>query len=916
MRFIIILTCLFSLFLTSTVKAYGKTASKDINSVGLIYGGKISTGIYHLYDWLVVNPDNSSLKILRQKFYLKHTAKLIAYVSIGETGKSVSYYNRVKKYAIGKNKIWNSKIMDIENKNYRNFILDEILPKLAEKGFDGFMFDTMDSYKLVVHRNKWPKFRNAEVEFIKDVRKEFPNKIIVVNRGFSIMNRIHGDINGVIAESLYKGLNKNLNYINVDKGETNRLLSKLKTIKDRYKLPVIVVDYVNPKNKSEAVSDAKKISDDGFIPWVTNKNLTMIGVSNFKFIKRRVLVICNSKLDDRRPNPDLVRMPLEYLGFVPVTYHVNGKLPGGFLSDRYAGAVVIVGKVKRPIKFYTWVRKAIKSGLKIFFVENFGFPERADLLSRLGIKVYDNEATIAKPSKIIYKEKGSGFEVPLTVIYHNTLLEPREGKQLISMKNLYGQKSSPFSIMPWGGYALDNSLVNNRGLWVYNPFKIFAKLFRKEFFPVPDITTENGRIILFSQIDGDADFGHTDFNPDEFIASYVTEHILEYYKIPVTLSVITADLMGPPYGLHVKEASKLRKIFRHIFKYKNVEIASHTFSHPFNWPALVNGIDKPGYQLPVPDYKFSVKSNVEGSVNWINKNLAPKNKKVRVILWSGDNRPPETALKMAYDIGIYNVNGDNTDIVNRRPFLMHVKPMGKNVGNFFQANAAITNEDIYTNLWLGPFWGFRNVIQTFKLTEKPRRLKPIYIYYHWYSGQKIASVKALKTVYEWALKQHPIPEFVSQYAKKTLDFRAMAIAKSQDGWIIRSDGNLRTVRVPKSWGYPNMNKSIGVVGYRIINGREYVSLDNSGNYYLVFGKRRPAFRLVEANGMVRYFKKTENGYTLILKSDYYVPLHFKVQSSCSIKIKGNGRYIERRKGNIFNFKFIKGEKAYVKTICR
>ena len=278
--------------------------------------------------------------------------------------------------------------------------------------------------------------------------------------------------------------------------------------------------------------------------------------------------------------------------------------------------------------------------------------------------------------------------------------------------------------------------------------------------------------------------------------------------------------------------------------------------------------------------------------------------------------PPERALRMAYDIGIYNVNGDNTDIINRRPFLKYVKSMGRNVEDFFQANAAITNEDIYTNLWRGPFYGFQNVIQTFKLTEKPYRLKPIYIYYHWYSGQKTASVKALHKVYRWALGQHPIPEFVSQYAKKVLDYRSTAIAKKGNGWIIKNSGNIRTVRVPENWEYPNMKKSRGVVGYRIINGREYVSFDDSGDYYLVFGGKKPDFRLIEANGAVRYFKKLKSGYELILKSDYYVPLHFAVQSpSCKITVKGRGKYTKTVNGDIFNYKFITGRKAYVKAAC-
>ena len=918
MKFIILLTCIFSLFFLPTGKVQAQKTTENPDSVAVIYNESIPTDVYHMYSWIITNPNSPSINILKQKFYLKHNAKLIAYVSFGEIDKTVNYYKNVKRYDIGKNKIWHSEIMDIRKNGYRDYLLNDVLPKIAKHGFKGFMFDTLDSYKLIANKKEWPEFQRAEIKFIKDVRKKFPDKIIILNRGFSIINKAHNYISAVIAESLYRGLGGKggLHYIKMPNKDSEWMLNKLNVIKNKYKLPVIIIDYVNPKNRTEAQKDAVRISRNGFIPWVTNRDLNIIGTSDFKFIQRRIIIICNSRSNPNRIEPAIFMLPLEYIGFTPVLFHVNKKLPRGFIADRYAGAVVIAGSVKNPRKFYRWVHKAINNGLKIFFINTFGFPENNRLLNELDIKLYDNKADISDGYAYIYKSKGSGYEVPLNVNYDNTYFVPNGGKPVVYVKNKYGQKSMPFAMTSWGGYAVDNTFINSYGLWVYNPFKIFKKIFYKTNFPIPDTTTENGRRMLFSQIDGDADFGYTDFNPNEFIASYVTKHILERYRIPVDASVIVSDLIGKPYGLHLKRAKKLRKLFRRIFKYKNIQIASHTFSHPFNWPALVKGINKPGYELPVPNYKFSVRSNVIGSINWINKHLAPKGKKVRVILWSGDGDVPEKAVRMAYDLGIYNINWNYTSIRYSHPFLRYVKPMGRNVGSFFQNNAGIADEDIYTHRWRGPFYGFENVIQTFKMTDKPYRLKPIYIYYHWYSGQKVASVKALKKVYAWALRRHPIPMFLSQYARKNLDFRSTAIAKKGSGWIIKNSGNLRTLRVPLKWGYPNMKLSKGIVGYRIINGREYIALSNSGSYYLIMSRKKPNFRLIEANGMIKFFRKSKTGYQLTLKSNPYVPLHFAIQSSeCKIKVKNSGKYLKTVNGGMFNYKLLNGRKAYVKAVC-
>lgn len=43
--------------------------------------------------------------------------------------------------------------------------------------------------------------------------------------------------------------------------------------------------------------------------------------------------------------------------------------------------------------------------------------------------------------------------------------------------------------------------------------------------------------------------------------------------------------------------------------------------------------------------------------------------------------------------------------------------MGIDKDGYFQVYSAMQNENIYTDEWKGPFYGYQNVIQTFELTE-------------------------------------------------------------------------------------------------------------------------------------------------------------------------------------------------------
>jgi hypothetical protein len=108
--------------------------------------------------------------------------------------------------------------------------------------------------------------------------------------------------------------------------------------------------------------------------------------------------------------------------------------------------------------------------------------------------------------------------------------------------------------------------------------------------------------------------------------------------------------------------------------------------------------------------------------------------------------------------------------------------MGRPIRDQYQVYAPIQNEMVFTNEWRGPYYGFREVISSFQLTELPRRLKPINIYFHFYSGSKIGSLKALRQVFDWALSQDVVSVYASEYIRKVADFQDLTLAR-RPGWL-------------------------------------------------------------------------------------------------------------------------------------
>jgi hypothetical protein len=195
------------------------------------------------------------------------------------------------------------------------------------------------------------------------------------------------------------------------------------------------------------------------------------------------------------------------------------------------------------------------------------------------------------------------------------------------------------------------------------------------------------------------------------------------------------------------------------------------------------------------------------------------------MLWSGNALPPEEAIAHADALGLSNLNGDNAEEPGPTQTLAGVPSFVRPVGDRLQFYAPAQNENVYTNLWHGPYYGFRRVVDYFRFTDSPRRLKPIGIYYHFYSGTKAASVSALHEVYAWALAQETVPVWVSEYVERVKGFTHAALARRLDGaWVLRDFGGLRTVRLPTALGWPDLERSPGVAGVTDLPQGRYVAL--------------------------------------------------------------------------------------------
>ena len=863
------------------------------NRYAFIYSNNIDDRFINFYDKVVVDAN-----VIDNIYARRYPKKMVAYVSIGEIETSKSSESDYQaSWTISKNNTWNTLVADLTNTDYQSYLFQKI-EKIYEKGYKNFFLDTIDAYHVTAEKKDvFKKQQNALVKIIHKLHKKYPNAKIITNRGFEILDQIHNDIDAVAVESLMYGYNhKEKSYINVAQKDRTWILNNLKRVK-QYALDAIAIEYSN-QNSEIRNQFANEVAALGVIPYVTDGLLSEQGECAVERIRRDVLILYHEyKVTDENKSIEsdihhTLSLPIEHFGYVPHLYDLSKKELPKSVEDKYH-AVIIWGeeRIKKNQDIYAWSQKRVELGTKILFFGDFPFEASKKNLEKFGISNEKNLNKFIDKKESSYPTDYAPFEQKCFVDYEKSLLSAQEVKEVVNIEYANGQKSTVIGITPWGGYAVKNALllsISDTTYWTVDPYKFLKEVLSlNETIPMPDPTTEAGRRILFIHLDGDGFMEPVRTDMSQLSMEYLIDNIFLKYKVPQSISVIQGEIEYL-YPKKPELIKRMRKITKRLYNIPWIEPASHTLSHPFFWKDMVAGMESKEdghlHHLKLKGYpKLNLKKETIGSVNYVRKFSKNSPHQEKILFWSGDCLPPKEVLAYVERQGIIAINGGDTIISKSMPALTYVAPFGIQRDDYWQIYTAQQNENVFTNDWLGPFWAFRKVIDTFKMTEKPHRVKPINIYYHTYAASKLASFNALKEVYDWAMSQKTSKLYTSQFIKKVTGFYRSSISKVEGGFEIRNSGELRTVRFNGKVEI-DIAKSKGVAGYIFENDQTYVTLDKRGKYFIELGSNNNEPYLIDSNGWVESIQ-TENGsYTFKLKSNMPVESNFYLPKTCLLKV--------------------------------
>ncbi|WP_339844556.1 bifunctional glycoside hydrolase 114/ polysaccharide deacetylase family protein [uncultured Halopseudomonas sp.] len=925
-----VLITLFFPFFAVAAPVSAKAGVSAPASVAFWYAERPPLSELSQFDWIVFEPAHLTAADVR--FVVSQGSKPFAYLSVGELDEYQAQLDpdlRDEAASEERNDSWNSSVMDLTSDRWKNHLLERA-SDYADLGYSGLFLDTMDSFTLLPEDQREAQ-RKALLATLQEINQRHPQLKLFFNRGFEVLPDMQEGVAAVAVESIYAGWNARTKAYNPVPDEDRAwIVNQLQPLRERG-IPIVAIDYLPADRRDEARELAKRLVEEDFVPYVGTPDLATLGLSSIEVQPRRIALLYDPREGELTRTGGFRSLGglLEYMGYRIDYIPVDDSLQASQMRGLYAGVVIWMtsGAPLQSGKFNRWILSRMEEGMPLAFFQ--GLPvDDAAILNKMGLQRNGNQPVsglkMVSHDPLLIGE----FEAPLVVrsrgmIAIGTQSGSSSDNAALVLVDDKGREHTPVVTGDWGGMALAPYVFDGEDdtrRWIVDPFAFLQKALQLETFPAPDVTTENGRRIATVHIDGDGFPSRAEVPGTPYAGTVVLNDFIKPYPLLTSVSFIEGEV--GPKGMYPYLARELEPLARRILAHGRVEPATHTYSHHYFWQAERES-QREGFQadyglmMPIPGYdKIDFPREVTGSRDYVQSRLAPDDKPVNMIFWSGDAIPDAATIELAYDAGMLNVNGGETRLTHADPSLTGLYPLLRPTSGGLQVFAPIINENVYTNLWQGPYYGFRDVIDTFELTETPRRMRGLHLYYHFYSGTKPAAIKVMGDIYRHMLDQDPISLWMSDYLQRAHGLHTASLARTPSGaWQISALQGLRTVRIDPGMGWPDMLASTGVAGVIDLPQGRYVHLSDNRAVLALQAERDTVPALEKANVPLTAWRYLDARRVELSFAGEF-PIAFSVRSSSACRLDVGGRKVSGRSANgLWHFTLSTKQVSDAQLVC-
>ena len=847
----------------------GNVTAADAPDIAFYYGTRPPLDALRHYDQVVIQPNQ--LRPEEVPPLLASGPEIFAYVSVGEVARNAVDVDKIEQsWVIGTNTVWNSLIMDLAGDGWRDFLLREHFAVLWRQGYRAFFLDTMDSY--LIPAKEGPARQRQEdgmVALMATIKARFPGVKLIYNRGFELLERHAQYADALLAESLFHGYDP-LSKKHAPTPEANRqwLIQQLRRTRDQFGVPVIVLDYVDPGDWATAEATARDILALGFTPWVANGDLTWLGQGRLRHVPRTLLALIDGVGDghgqDQLASPLFrhVALPLEYEGYALEYLNIeHTSLPNEPISGRYAGVVAWLSARSSGQQAGVCARlqAEVSAGLPVAFFGSLP----AGAACRQLLRDQQNGRLAGAGLQIAAQQPAIGRLGTSPTVKSWGLPDSFAGAgstAWLQLRDRSGARFDPIQVGAFGGLALDPYVMqygaDGSASWLLDPFAFLRAALRLPVQPIFELSTDNGRRIGLVDIRGDrlAVADHTGQRPATALLP-----LLQAQALPATLALIEAEFATP--SLTDDERRARRHALEPLLALPQLELASHTYSHPYYWPAFDGERDYAApahrYSVQLPNYAAELQREIAAPFEWL-RGLRHDNSALQppLLIWSGDGKPGPAALAIAQQAGSSHYGGGGIDWRYGPLKLAQLAPAARPTPWGTQVLTPLVDENSFARLWYGEALNYRQVLDWNRQLGGSsafgmRRLKPWSLSFHADAVLRPAGVTLLQDMLRAQASEPLNALYLSEYVQRVRAFQHASLAKDLDGnWQLHGNG-LRSLRLPPELGWPARNSAVAVAR-EDGNGRYLQLGQDQAN--LRFGARTPEALLVDANAPLQYWQ--------------------------------------------------------------
>jgi polysaccharide biosynthesis protein PelA len=245
----------------------------------LVYYGRAGQDAIRRYDLAVLDSDiDAEMEHLRRP-----GSVLLGYLSLGEVHGGRSYASELEREGLlyDLNPNWpEARLLDMRSARWHERVVEQLVPAILARGFDGLFFDTLDNAEALERRDpaRFAGMVAGAADLVRAVRRRFVEIPIMINRGYAVLPHIAQQFDMLLGESVYATFDAGAHaYRLVPEAGYAWQVERMRVAwrSDR-RLRLFSLDYWNPEDREGIARIYAAQRANGFAPYVATPDLTRI----------------------------------------------------------------------------------------------------------------------------------------------------------------------------------------------------------------------------------------------------------------------------------------------------------------------------------------------------------------------------------------------------------------------------------------------------------------------------------------------------------------------------------------------------------------------------------------------------------------------------------------------------------------